>query len=49
MQSPQLNKIIELLLQARLLVAWDECPERDRRDSMIKENIDQVIAELEGA
>ncbi len=43
------NNVIELLLQAMMLVEWNECPERDRRDSMIKENIDRAIAELEGA
>jgi hypothetical protein len=42
------DTMIELLIQALMLVEWHDCQQLDRRDTMIQRKLERVIAALEG-
>lgn len=42
------DTMIDLLIQALMLVEWHDCQQLDRRDTMIQRKLERVIAALEG-
>lgn len=42
-------ELIEGLQQAQLLLAWDACPDRDRRDQIIHTIMERCIQSVEQA
>ena len=47
MAHREMDMVIELLQQVMLLATWNDCPDMDRRDTMIREAAHHAIIALE--